>query len=63
MVCCVSGETFLKGLVCCLLLHSALAYSLNLDGSELKYASNRCGPPDGAWSVLFFSAEGQSNLV
>lgn len=52
-----------KGLVCCLLLYGTLAYSLNLDVSQLMYASNRCGPPGGACSLLFFSAEGQSNLI
>lgn len=51
------------GSVCCLLLHNTLAYSLNIDGSQLMYASNRCGPPGGAWSLLFLSAEGQSNLT
>lgn len=51
------------GSVCCLLLYNTLAYSLNIDGSQLMYASNRCGPPGGAWSLLFLSAEGQSNLT
>lgn len=38
------------------------AYSSDLDGELLMYANDRCGPPSGACSLTFLSAEGQSDL-